>query len=66
MLKHKPQALKVIMEFFSMVKNQFNSNIKSFRSDDKKELASADFLAAQGTLHQYSYVERPEQNSVVE
>ena len=53
------------MEFFSMVKTQFNSTIKSFQSDNAKELALINFLVAQGTLHQYSYVERPEQNSVV-
>ena len=40
--------------------------IKQVRSDNAKELAIADFLTAKGILHQFSCVERLEQNSVVD
>src|ERR1044072_9959310 len=35
-------------------------------SDNEKELKLEDFLMTQGTLHHFSCVERPPQNSVVE
>ena len=54
------------MDFFLMVKRQFNAFIKSFTSDNAKELALTEFLASQGTLHRFSCVEGSEQNSVVE
>ena len=49
-----------------MVQTQFFVSIKCLRSDNAKELALTQFLASIGTLHQFSYVERPKQNSVVE
>ena len=39
--------------------------IKQLRFDNAKELSIADFLS-KGILHQFSSVEQPEQNSVVE
>ena len=54
------------MRFFAMVKTQFAASIKCLRSDNAQELALTDFLASQGTLHQFSCVERPQQNSVIE
>ena len=56
----------MIMRFFAMVKTQFAASIKCLRSDNAKELALIDFLAFQGTLHQFSCVERPQQSFVVE
>ena len=49
-----------------MVTTQFNAKIKVFRSDNAPELAFTDFFNAKGVLHQFSCVERPQQNSVVE
>ena len=49
-----------------MVQTQFGVSIKCLRSNNAKELALTQFLASMGTLHQFSCVERPEQNSVVE
>lgn len=49
-----------------MVATQFNSKIKSLRSDKAKESAFTDFLIKKGVLHQFSCVDRPQQNSVVE
>ena len=49
-----------------MVSAQFNGKIKVFRSDNAKELALIDFFNNEGVIHQFSCVERPQQNSVVE
>ena len=52
--------------FFTMVENQFDSKIKCLRSDNAKELVLTDFLNQRGVLHQFSCVDRPQQNSMVE
>lgn len=49
-----------------MVSTQFNRKIKVFLSDNAKELAFTDFFNKEGVLHQFSCVERPQQNLVVE
>jgi len=59
LLKNKSKASTVILRFFAMVKTQFAASIKCLRSDNAQELALTDFLASQGTLHQFSCVERP-------
>ena len=63
---HKFEASIYVQTFFTMVQTQFGVSIKCLRSDNDKELALSQFLASMGTLHQFSCVERPEQNSVVE
>lgn len=49
-----------------MVATQFNTTIKTFRTNNAEELAITDFLNEQGVMHQFSCVEKPQQNSVVE
>jgi len=66
LLKNKSDCLFIIPQFFLYVENQFKTNIKRFRSDHAKELAFSDFFSKKGVLHQFSCVERPQQNSVVE
>ncbi|XP_022883903.1 uncharacterized protein LOC111400748 [Olea europaea var. sylvestris] len=66
LLKQKSDATVVISRFFSMFETQFHAKIKVFRSDNAPELAFKDFFAMKGVLHQFSCVERPQQNSVVE
>lgn len=66
MLKHKSDVTNVVPRFFNIVTTQFNAKIKTLRSDNAPELAFTEFLAVKGILHQFSYVERPQQNSVVE
>ncbi|KAL6342166.1 hypothetical protein AAG906_004486 [Vitis piasezkii] len=56
----------IIPKFFNMVVTQFNAKIKVFRSDNAPELAFTDFFNDRGVLHQFSCVERPQQNSIVE
>jgi hypothetical protein len=49
-----------------MIANQFDSKIKCIRSDNGVEFNMTEFFSSQGTLHQLSCVETPQQNSVVE
>lgn len=49
-----------------MLKTQFGVTIKCLRYDNAKELALIDFLALEGILHQFSCIERPQQNYIVE
>lgn len=66
LMQHKSEAPKIIMEFFNFVKVQFGATIKAFRYDNAEELALADFLTSKGVIHQFSCVERPQHNSVIE
>lgn len=66
LLKHKSDVRVVVPRFFTMIHTQFDKRIKAFRSDNAKELAFTDFFHDQGVLHQFSCVDRPQQNSVVE
>ena len=66
LMKNKSDASFLVPRFFQMIHTQFNSKIKCFRSDNAKELAFTDFFNEQGVLHQFSCVETPQQNSVVE
>ncbi|KAL5552689.1 hypothetical protein UlMin_040090 [Ulmus minor] len=44
----------------------FNAKIKVFRYNNAPELSFVEFFQDKGVLHQFSCVERPQQNSVVE
>ncbi|KAL5576052.1 hypothetical protein UlMin_017751 [Ulmus minor] len=66
LLKNKSDAISVIPKFFNMIFTQFNTNIKVFRSDNAPDLSFVEFFQDKGVLHQFSCVERPQQNSVVE
>nr|KYP41111.1 Retrovirus-related Pol polyprotein from transposon TNT 1-94 [Cajanus cajan] len=66
MLQNKSDCIKNIPQIFAYVENQFQTKIKSFRSDNVRELHFKDFFLEKGVLHQFLCVERPKQNSVVE
>ena len=65
-MKQKSDVHTIIPRFCAYVKNQFSANIKMFRSDNAHELAFTDYFSKQGIIHQYSCMETPQQNSVVE
>ena len=65
-MTHKSEASTIIKRFFALVKTQFHKVIKTFRSDNAKELYLADFLVDKRVIHQFCYVGRPQQNTVVE
>lgn len=65
-MKYKSDVLHIIHRFFKLVETQFSKVIKVFRSDNAPELQFTNLFASKGTVHQFSCVERPHQNSVVE
>lgn len=64
-MQHKYEALHIVSRFCIMIEAQFSMKIKSFRTDNAKELAFTEFQN-RGILHQFSCVQTPQQNSVVE
>ena len=66
LLRIKSNVIHIVPKLFNIVENQFNKRIKVFRSDNAKELAFTDFFAQKGVLHQFSYMETPQENFVVE
>ena len=68
LLKNKNDALQIIPRFFKLIETQtqFSKTIKVFRSDNAPELSFKEFFATTGTIHQFSCVYTPQQNSVVE
>ena len=66
LMRHKSKAKNIIPRFFSMVETQFNKKVKKFRSDNAPMLRFHDFFSEKGVVYQFSCVEQPEHNSVVE
>ncbi|KAL4363042.1 hypothetical protein GQ457_04G026360 [Hibiscus cannabinus] len=66
LMTHKSDALVIVPNFISMVKRQFDFDLKIFRSDNAQELKFTDLFARMGIIHQFSCVETPQQISVVE
>ncbi|KAA0035612.1 No apical meristem (NAM) protein [Cucumis melo var. makuwa] len=64
--RQKSDVLHIVPKFFQLIETQFSKVIKSFRSDNAHELKFTEFFAQKGSVHQFSCVERPQQNSVVE
>ncbi|KAL4592837.1 hypothetical protein LXL04_005843 [Taraxacum kok-saghyz] len=65
-MQNKYEVKSIIPRFLTMVSTQFKASVKIFRSDNAKELLFTDLFHEKGILHQFSCVERPQQNSVVE
>jgi hypothetical protein len=66
LMYQKSQTRPFIQSFFKLVATQFNLKVKILRSDNGAEFHMEIFFASQGTLHQLSCVETPQQNSLVE
>ncbi|KAG7581709.1 Reverse transcriptase RNA-dependent DNA polymerase [Arabidopsis suecica] len=66
LLKTKNEVLTVFPAFIQQVENQYNTRVKSVRSDNAKELAFTEFYKEKGIISYHSCPETPEQNSVVE
>ncbi|KAL6321896.1 hypothetical protein AAG906_035604 [Vitis piasezkii] len=62
----KVDVLIVFPEFFNLISTQYNTTIKSVRSDNALELAFHDFFRTKGIIPYHSCVATPEQNSIVE
>jgi hypothetical protein len=69
LLKGKSDVCQAVQDFFKMVQNQFQTNIQVFRSDNGKEYFNtnlSDFFRKNGTVHQSSCPNTPQQNGVAE
>ncbi|XP_019425060.1 PREDICTED: uncharacterized protein LOC109333936 [Lupinus angustifolius] len=62
----KAETRNIIINFIHFVYIQYNTHVKTIRSDNGKEFLMSDFYANSGIVHQTSCVETPEQNSIVE
>ncbi|KAL4323650.1 hypothetical protein GQ457_11G006340 [Hibiscus cannabinus] len=66
LLKQKSDVISIIPSFIAMIKRQYGFDLKVFRSDNAPELRFSELFSTLGILHQFSCVETPQQNSVVE
>ena len=66
LMRHKYEASTLLQNFIIWVHTQFEVTINALCSDNARELTLSKFLAEHGINHQFSCVETPEQNSVVE
>ncbi|KAK1684333.1 hypothetical protein QYE76_045181 [Lolium multiflorum] len=69
LLKQKSDVLSAFKNFHSLVCNQYNANVKIFRSDNGTEYVNSDFnnfLSSRGIIHQTTCVNTAEQNGVAE
>lgn len=68
-LKHKSEAIDRIKEFVALVKNNFQKNMKRFRSDRGGEFISKsmkEFFSSEGIIHEKSVPGCPQQNGIAE
>ena len=65
-MKAKPEVRPLIASFYNMVHTQFQTTIKSIRTDNALEFNMIDFYNSKGIIHQQSYFYTLQQNSVVE
>ena len=69
LLKGKSDVCQIVKNFFSMMQNQFQTNIQVFRSDNGKEYFNTivdDFFLKNGIVHQSSCPNTPQLNGVAE
>ncbi|KAF5443184.1 hypothetical protein F2P56_035765, partial [Juglans regia] len=66
LLQTKSEARSSIQNFFSLVATQFNTQIKTIRSDNGAEFNMPSFYASKWTLHQLTCVTTPQQNALAE
>lgn len=65
-MHNKSDVIHLMPKFIKMVQNQFNSFIKSVRTYNAPELLFKDLFDSYGILHQFSCVNTPQQNAIVE
>lgn len=69
LLTCKSNTLEVLKTFISMVENQFNTTVKSIRTDNGLEFINTEtssFLKSKGILHEKTCPYTPQQNGIVE
>ncbi|RDX81124.1 hypothetical protein CR513_38237, partial [Mucuna pruriens] len=69
LLKHKYEVCQIFVDFFHLVKNQFNKSIKRLRSDNGTEFVNLEFskfLKDNGVVHELTCVNTSQQKGVAE
>jgi Integrase core domain len=69
LLKGKDEVFLKFLEFYNFIENQYNANLKIFRSDNGTEYVNKNFIEffkQKGILHQTTCINTPEQNGVSE
>ncbi|RDX93352.1 hypothetical protein CR513_24403, partial [Mucuna pruriens] len=67
LMKHKYEVCQIFVDFFRLVKNQFNKSIKRLRSDNGTKFVNLEFskfLKDNGVVHELTCVNTPQQNGV--
>ena len=68
-LKHKSEVVEKFILFYKMIQNQFQTTIKTLRSDNGREFLNSSmtqFCKDKGIIHQTSCAYTPEHNGVAE
>ena len=68
-MKEKSEASTKFKDFHTMIQNQFQTNIKVFRSDNAKDYFNSilgEYFKAYGIIHKSSCIDKPQQNEVAE
>ena len=66
LMKTKAETRQHIVDFITLIENQFSCQVKIIRSDNGLEFLMPTFYSSKGILHQRSCVETPQQNARVE
>ncbi|RDX84088.1 hypothetical protein CR513_34915, partial [Mucuna pruriens] len=65
LMKHKYEVCQIFVNFFRLLKNQFNKSIKRLQSDNGTEFVNLEFskfLKDNGVVHELMCVNTPQQN----
>lgn len=65
LLKEKSETPRVFINFHAMIKNQFQTSVHTFRTDNGREYFNTvlgQYLATNGIIHQSSCADSPQQN----
>ncbi|CAA6665274.1 unnamed protein product [Spirodela intermedia] len=67
LLKNKSEVSMALIQFFSLIRTQFETTIQRFRSDNAKDYFNhtlTSYFQKEGIVHESSYVYTPQQNGV--
>jgi transposase InsO family protein len=68
-MNNKSEVPQLFIQFYNLVQTQFGKGIKRIRSDNRKEYVNHNlfnFTSKNGIIHEFTYVDTPQQNGVVE
>ena len=69
LMKDKSDVYQLFVQFYNMIQTQFSKTIKRLLSDNGKEHVNhqfSHFVKEHGIIHEFTRVDTPQQNGVVE